>query len=206
VGKYGFIVVWLIILGMIIIAIPVEGYDKWEVSGTLEPTEGIKNNYAYTFKYVLTNTYSESLRVERVHLFFDWNLAMTGYTSSQTSVIVEAGNSYTFSWEVTVPSEFQVDIGSHIATIEVIASEEGVWSEWDIATTKEYTYTIQIIKDSVVDNGDDTVVITGDDTGGGSSGDTGGEDTGGEVCTMAILPAIIVPLYAVNKRNKRFDD
>lgn len=37
-----------------------------------------------------------------------------------------------------------VTTGNHIATVEILASDSGTWSEWDVPTSSKFTYTITV--------------------------------------------------------------
>ena len=132
----------------------------FEISGTLEPLEGLEIEKGYTFSYQLTNIGSEQMRVEGAYIYFDWDLPNFGYECSQHNIIIESGDSHTFSWAVDL-SEVRgvIEPGNHVATVEILASDPGVWSEWDIPDSQKYTYTVNVEDTIPEDSGEACSII-----------------------------------------------
>ncbi|MFO7618820.1 MAG: hypothetical protein R6W91_04100 [Thermoplasmata archaeon] len=127
---------------VILASMPVQA---WSANATLTKPTTIYQDTTYTFSVELTNTGSDSMKVENMWLGFDWQTEGYAYANTNVPVVIGSGNSQSFSWSVHVPDGITTNT-QHVATLTIEAADPGFLTDWGSTSTKDITYQVYISK------------------------------------------------------------
>ena len=165
----------------------------WDASVQLSPskvTEGEK----VVFHVIVQNTGSQSMKVTKVEIHFDWMEENYYYRSENVPAVIASGEEHTFSISVPIPKGIPTET-HHPFQIRVEASDPGVLSEWGDPYSEQFDSSIYVNE-----------YVPPPDTG---NNDNGGDNSGGGSSPSIGLPAVliavllVVAIMWVTKRNRK---
>ncbi len=139
-GKGSIICVFVMVAVFLIASVPVQA---WSASAVLTKPTTIYQDTTYSFSIELTNTGSDSMRVENLWLGFDWQTEGYAYANSNVPAVIGSGNSQSFSWSIHIPDGITTNT-QHIATLSIEAADPAWLTEWGSTSTKDITYQVYI--------------------------------------------------------------
>ena len=181
----------MLVIGMMLLTSLVclgsENASAWSASVRTSPNSADTGEYI-TYTVTVENTGSQRMKVSAVQVRFGWDTSRWyRIDDSGTEVVINAGQSRSFSGGISVPSGGILTDYSHTVDIEVTAYDPGFWGEWAISpTTSTYTGSMRVTEPSSF-----------------GSGSSGSDSTPG-FSFMMMISAVSFTLMIATWKKKRY--
>ena len=190
---------FVIMTVFLIASVPV---SAWEASGSLTQSPvTIYPGTQATFSWTVENAGSEPMQISDIWMGFDWQAGGQGYMTDDVPVTIDAGDSHTFTFPVTIPDGIPSNTEHEVIIQTVAADPDGVGG-WGTPTDKEVTKYIYVTTASDPSPTPDPTPDPVDDTTDDTSDDAGGEETPGFTFPIIVSAVFIsVGIFGIVKRR-----